>query len=107
MNELAGRGNSPPGTGGVAAPPRKCREASFEGADGVVILAELTTPAAPAKVAFGDFLLMARPPLLYQEGNIPDFPISFTASMTVTEFHSYTALTTGLVFDLKPTSAIE
>ena len=29
----------------------------------------LTTPAAPAKVAFGSFFLMARPPLLSQEGN--------------------------------------
>ena len=46
-------------------------------------------------------------PLLVQEGNFPDFSISFTASMTVTEFHSYTALTTVLVFDLKPAGAIE
>src|SRR5881409_3923872 len=50
-----GKANSPPWKGGVAAPLRKCREASLAGADGVVGSShrlsevERTTPSAPAK----------------------------------------------------------
>jgi hypothetical protein len=36
-------GSSPPKLGGVAAPSKRCREATLEGADGVVLLG--TTPA--------------------------------------------------------------
>ena len=48
--------------GGVAAPSRKCREASFDGADGVVLVkkilfvVERTTPSAPNKVPSGNFI---------------------------------------------------
>src|SRR5262249_40952133 len=69
--------NSPPLRGGVDAASSKSCEATESAADGVVSsakssglnsFAELTTPAAP----FGTdpFLLMARPPLLAEEGNI-------------------------------------
>src|SRR5882724_13200538 len=50
---------------------RKCREASFEGAAGVVSSAKqfvrATTPSAPLRK--GSFFLLAQPPLLFQEGN--------------------------------------
>src|SRR2546422_1422771 len=50
------RGYSPPGTGGVAAPLRKRREATEAAQTGwsdrrAYVFAELTTPAAPSKVA--------------------------------------------------------
>src|SRR6267142_1662549 len=38
LNEFEGRDDSPPKLGGVAAPSRKCREATERGADGVVPL---------------------------------------------------------------------
>jgi len=68
---------SPPRRGGEGCGINKSREATEEAADGVVSPAkclglnsfgELTTPAAPD---FGtDPLLMARPPLLCEEGNL-------------------------------------
>jgi len=72
--------------GGVAAPLKKCRgatkaaqtgwreararqgEASIEDRHGRVF-AELTTPSAPIKVASRN-LLVSRPPLLCEEGNV-------------------------------------
>src|SRR5215469_13243982 len=74
--------HSPPDIGGVAATSIRSREASFDGADGVVrngtlfknafrnISAILTTPSAPLWW-LRIFLLMAQPPLLYQEGSCP------------------------------------
>ena len=44
------------------------------------IFAELTTPSAPTKEA-SQHLLMSRPPLLCEEGNVARFN-SFTLSMT-------------------------
>ena len=80
---------TPPAIGGVAATSRRSREASFNGADGVVgngtslrnafgnTSAISTTPSAPLRWLRGLFL-MAQPPLLYQEGNChPDILHSF------------------------------
>jgi hypothetical protein len=74
-----------PGIGGVDATSRRSREASFNGADGVVengppllkhafrnTSAIPTTPSAPLRWR-RIFFLMAQPPLLYQEGNCPTF----------------------------------
>src|SRR5215467_15429234 len=73
-------GNSPPDTGGVDATSRRSREASFNGADGVVrngtsskqripkLFGAPDHPVCAAAVATHLFL-MAQPPLLYQEGN--------------------------------------
>src|SRR2546422_5235782 len=58
---LSGRANPLLSRGGVAAPSSKCREASFDGADGVVsvkkilFVVERTTPSAPNKVPSGHF----------------------------------------------------
>src|SRR5262245_18028162 len=54
--------------GGCAS--RKYREASNESADGVVTPGEsgLTTPSVPIDGCLRRYLLMARPPLLSQEG---------------------------------------
>src|SRR5215475_15502223 len=72
--------HSPPDTGGVDATSRRSREASFDGADGVVGNGTLskeripkpssipTTPSAPLRW-LRIFFLMAQPPLLYQEGS--------------------------------------
>ena len=58
----------------------KCREATFDGADGVVRRDEtlrLTDhPVCGAKVGFAAIFLMPQPPLLYQEGN-PYYKESF------------------------------
>src|SRR3989454_5785041 len=71
------RGCSPPRRGGVAAPSKKCCEATFEGADGVVSpgerfkkqhLPKMTTPSAPLRL-LRVFFLLAQPPLLFKEGN--------------------------------------
>jgi len=79
VNEL-GVGHSPPDIGGVDATSRRSREASFNGADGVVERGTPfknacrktsvipTTPSAPLWW-LRIFLLMAQPPLLYQEGS--------------------------------------
>jgi hypothetical protein len=68
-------GHSPPRRGGVAArsikkprshliqPRRGGRFGAIQG------FAGLTTPSAPFKGGFAIFLLMSRPPLLYEEGN--------------------------------------
>ena len=61
--------DSPPRRGGVAAPLRKCREATAAAQTGwsdrqTIDFAELTTPARqPAAVV---------PPLLCEEGNFPN-----------------------------------
>ena len=50
----------------------RCREASFEGADGVVENAERFRPARPPRLLlFGGFAasFMSHPPLLREEGN--------------------------------------
>src|SRR5947199_3163013 len=66
-----GSEHSPPLRGGVDATSIKFREATADGADGVVSsasmpdLAVLTTPSAPS-------LCSAQPPLLCQEGNASD-----------------------------------
>ena len=73
--------HSPPDTGGVDATSRRSREASFNGADGVVENGTIsskaafrntsaipTTPSAPLRW-LRIYSLMAQPPLLYQEGN--------------------------------------
>ena len=56
------------------ATSRKCCEASFIGADGVVtygnFFSELTTPSAPLLRLRG-FFLLAQPPLLTRRGNAP------------------------------------
>jgi hypothetical protein len=60
--------------GGCAS--RKRCEATFDGADGVVILqhhSARTTPSALHTDAFGDIFLIARPPLLFKEGNTFSF----------------------------------
>src|SRR5215471_6664638 len=74
--------HSPPDIGGVDATSRRSREASFNGADGVVGNGTFskkcnsynssipTTPSAPLRW-LRIFFLMAQPPLLYQEGNCP------------------------------------
>src|SRR5437016_6234472 len=59
--KIVRRGYSPPGTGGVAAPLRKRREASEAAQTGwsdrrAYVFAELTTPAAPSKEASRHFL---------------------------------------------------
>ena len=64
---------------------RKCCAATFERADGVVLAKESiepTTPSAPKKGAFGPLLLMARPPLLFKEGNICSFRDFFVQTPT-------------------------
>jgi len=70
-------GYSPPRRGGEGCGINKSSEATEEAADGVVSsakclglnsFAELTTPAAPISERI--HLLMARPPLLCEEGNI-------------------------------------
>jgi len=76
--------HSPPDIGGVDATSGRSREASFNGADGVVengtssknafrnTSAIRTTPSAPLRW-LRIFFLMAQPPLLYKEGNFqPD-----------------------------------
>ena len=72
--------HSPPDIGGEDATSGRSREASFNGADGVVengtssknafrnTSAIRTTPSAPLRW-LRIFFLMAQPPLLYQEGN--------------------------------------
>src|SRR5215475_10486696 len=72
--------HSPPDTGGVDATSRRSREASFNGADGVVQngtspkecipkqFVNPSTPSAPLR-RLRNILLMPQPPLLYQEGN--------------------------------------
>ena len=60
--------------GGVAAPSRKCREASLDGADGVVLIKKiyswLNEPPRPRRIrCLREILLMARPPLLRQGGD--------------------------------------
>src|SRR5438876_5684418 len=60
--------DSPPGTGGVAAPSRKCCGATFEAQTGWSFpntFRGLTTPSAPTLVAFGIILFdgAATPPL--------------------------------------------
>ncbi|PYS26899.1 MAG: hypothetical protein DMG11_18215 [Acidobacteria bacterium] len=69
---ISGEGIPLLGQEGGCAIKKKMRS-DRSGADGVVRqarlrFAELTTPAAPSKVASRHFL-MARPPLLSQEGN--------------------------------------
>src|SRR5712664_2030509 len=59
--KIVRRGYSPPGTGGVAAPLRKRREATEAAQTGwsdrrAYVFAELTTPAAPSKEASRHFL---------------------------------------------------
>jgi hypothetical protein len=50
----------------------RCREATFDGADGVVrhdeTLRFADHPVCGANVGFAAFFLMPQPPLLYQEG---------------------------------------
>ena len=64
------------GKGGVDATSIKCREASFEGADGVVRsrnrLSDLerTTPSAPAKDASRSFINGRSHPSFAKDGNI-------------------------------------
>jgi hypothetical protein len=72
--------HSPPDTGGVDATSRRSREASLNGADGVVENGTLSkertlkyfgNPDHPVCAAGGlrIFFLMAQPPLLTQEGS--------------------------------------
>ena len=65
--------NSPPDIGGVDATSIRCREATFDGADGVVMHDETFRcsdhPVCGPKVGCAAFLLMPQPPLLYQEGS--------------------------------------
>src|SRR5215831_16535814 len=83
--------HSPPDIGGVDATSIRSREASFNGAAGVVesgtsfkecILKHLGNPDHPVAPLrwVRIFFLMAQPPLLYQEGS--GAPNSFTPSMT-------------------------
>jgi hypothetical protein len=70
---------SPPDTGGVDTTSRRSREASFNGADGVVgngissegrIPRHFGNPDHPVcAAAVASHLFLAQPPLLYQEGN--------------------------------------
>src|SRR5882672_3715892 len=84
---IARTGCSPPGTGGVAAPVRKRREASEAGADGVVIMvnADVETlsgtdhPVCAFIRRLRSIFLMAQPSLLSEEGNTLSCN-SFTAS---------------------------
>src|SRR5215813_8425560 len=82
--------HSPPDKGGVDATSRRSREASFNGADGVVGN-ETISPEERIPKRFGNpnhpvcaaawlriFFLMAQPPLLCQEGS--GAPNSFTSS---------------------------
>ena len=92
VNEFE-EGNSPPDAGGVEATSTRSREASFDGADGVVwrgnpskyasrnISSIPTTPSAPLRW-LRIFFLMAQPPLLYQEGSCP--PHVHFAGLTTT-----------------------
>src|SRR5438034_947446 len=70
------------GEGGVAAPPKKWREAPLVGADGVVssnhrLFGSWTNhPVRSSKGGFAAFLLMSRPPLLCQGGESPEHEIS-------------------------------
>ena len=67
--------HSPPDTGGVDATSKRCREATFDGADGVVRHTKRFVvpdhPVCGAKVGFAVFFLMPQPPLLHQEGSLP------------------------------------
>jgi hypothetical protein len=79
---MNGLRHSPPDIGGVDATSRRSREASFDGADGVVrngpllrnafrnTSATRTTPSAPLRW-LRIFFLMAQPPLLCQKGSCP------------------------------------
>src|SRR5262245_39929270 len=56
---------------GVDATSKKCREATSEGADGVVAHKGVLVgdhPVCRSKVGFADFLLMRQPPLLTRRG---------------------------------------
>jgi hypothetical protein len=78
VERFSRRGCFPPGTGGVDAPSRKCREASFErrgrgGQSRRMLqkciskhLSRLTHPVCAGSEA--GFFLLAQPPLLFQEG---------------------------------------
>src|SRR2546426_4517332 len=70
-------GCSPPRRGGVAAPSRKCCEASLMKAQtggsvpdnvSTSTCTIMTTPSAPLR-RLRAFFLLAQPPLLFQEGN--------------------------------------
>src|SRR5437867_1236804 len=67
LAKIVRRGYSPPGTGGVDAPSRKCREATFEGAAGVVSSAKTWArrsdhPVCAASVASRLFISCAATP---------------------------------------------
>src|SRR3989442_15960057 len=78
------QGCSPPGTGGVDAPSRKCREASFErrgrGGQFGETFRESDHPVCAASERI--FFLMAQPPLLFQEGNT----LASRSSLTLKNF---------------------
>jgi len=67
---LTNRVSRPAWTGGVGATSKEHREASFDGADGVVDqkILRTTTPSARAEVA-SRFFLIAQPPLLSRRGD--------------------------------------
>src|SRR6266403_3964984 len=80
---IARTGCSPPGTGGVAAPVRKRREASEAAQTGCVIMVNVDVvtlsgtdhPVCAFIRRLRSIFLMAQPPLLSEEGNT--FPLQF------------------------------